>query len=86
LIVQITGNATAQTPPATGLQIGNSLPDIIMNDVDGNPRSLNQLRGNIVFVDFWASWCKPCRHENPARQFDTKISMAKILQSKPSKK
>ncbi|PAE22860.1 MULTISPECIES: TlpA disulfide reductase family protein [Bacillaceae] len=48
-----------------GLEKGNLAPDFQLTDMEGNPVKLSDYRGKAVLLNFWASWCPPCRAEMP---------------------
>ena len=66
----VTGKTVGRTrghPPvdkaAAATEVGRRAPDFTLTDLDGNQIRLSDLRGKVVFINFWATWCPPCRAE-----------------------
>ncbi|MGH7259635.1 MAG: peroxiredoxin family protein [Nitrospiraceae bacterium] len=69
----------AQAPPMRRgvLKVGDQAPNFQLRDLDGQAVTLSEYRGSVVFINFWATWCGPCRVEMPAmealyKEFDRK--------------
>lgn len=58
-----TGAQAVELEPAP--EVGHPAPDFTLRDLDGNAVRLSDLRGEVVFINFWATWCPPCRAEMP---------------------
>ena len=61
-----TSDNTPGAAKSIGPRTGQLAPDFTLTDLNGNRTSLSDFRGKRVFINFWATWCPPCREEMPA--------------------
>ncbi len=75
LLISCSNDAEKQEQPQTNqptmqtkAEVGKPAPDFTLTDLDGKEWHLNDLKGKVVFLNFWATWCQPCVEEMPAME------------------
>lgn len=72
------GSAQKAQPAAGQMAKGSSAPEFTLQDLDGKQHRLSDYRGKVVLLNFWATWCPPCREEIPSM-----MKLNKLMAGKP---
>jgi peroxiredoxin len=80
-MVHAIGKEDAQSGSKTGLEVGNTPPDFKLNTLSGETVKLSDYKGKKVMLNFWATWCPPCKAEMPEMQkfYETNKDKVEIL-------
>ena len=68
ILAAVFGIVWMQSAKYERLAVGKQAPDFVLTDLNDKPQRLSEFRGKVVFLNFWATWCKPCREEMPSME------------------
>lgn len=67
-VTSLAGSPRPDAPPAPTVRVGSVAPDFTLKTFSGEEITLTDLRGKVVVINFWATWCPPCREEMPSME------------------